>query len=181
MPGLGDLGESVESLLSRTGVSSELRELMGSHSVAGSTVTVKVTGLAELEAALEALPPLVARKHLRAAVAEATDLFFERAHQLAPYEQLAKHGIHLLDALAKSVTVKGDGVHGATVIGTVFVPPKAFWGRFLEFGWVARNGRHIPASPWMRPAFDSQKYAAIARVAQRLTTGVQEAARELHK
>jgi len=166
--------------LSALGVDAGLQKLMAGTTTTGTTVNVTVHGLAELEAALNALPEKVARKSLRAAVAEATELFFNRAQELAPYEQLAKHGIHLLDALKKTVTVKGDGVRGAMVIGTVFVPHSAYWGRFLEFGWIARNGRHIPAMPWMRPAFDSQKHAALVLVQQRLAAGIAEAARELH-
>lgn len=174
---------SLSDIVSQIGIPSDLqRQLGGSHLAGGNTVTVKVQGLAELEAALNELPEKVAKKTLIAAMTEATEIFRQRAIEMAPYDPAKKEGMHLVDGIRKEMRTGSHGVKGSWVHGKVGLHPDVFYGRFIEFGWIsARGGTSIPAQPFMRPAFDGQKYRVIAVLSQRLEAGIQEAAKELHR
>jgi HK97 gp10 family phage protein len=174
---------SLANMVSRVGIPAELqRQLTGSHYEGGVTVTTSVQGLAELEAALNQLPEIVARKTLVGVMTEATEVFRARAQELAPYDPEKKEGMHLVDGIRKEMRVGSHNVAGAWVHGKVELHPDVFYGRFIEFGWTsARNGASIPAHPFMRPAFDDEKYRALAIVSQRLAAGIEAAARELHR
>jgi HK97 gp10 family phage protein len=175
MPGLADIVSSI-------GISSELqRKLGGSHMVGGASVAVKVQGLAELERALNLLPEIVAKTTLVGAMTEATEVFRQRAIELAPYDPAKKSGKHLIDGILKQMRIGSHGVKGAWVHGKIGLHRDVFYGRFIEFGWTAPGGRSVAARPFMRPAFDSEKHHALAIVSQKLEAGIQAAARELHR
>lgn len=176
MPALADIVSSI-------GIPSELqRKLTGSHYAGGVTVTTSVSGLAELEAALNELPEKVARDVLVKAMTEATEVFRARAQELAPYDPEKKEGMHLVDGIRKQMRIGSHNVAGAWVHGKVGLHPDVFYGRFIEFGWTsAKSGQSIPAHPFMRPAFDDEKYRALAIVTQRLAAGIEATAKELHR
>jgi len=176
MPALADIVSSI-------GIPPDLqRQLSGSHYAGGVTVTTSVQGLAELEAALEALPGKIARDTLVKAVTEATEAFRARAQELAPYDPDKKEGMHLVDGIRKEIRVGSHSTAGSWVHGKVGLHPDVFYGRFIEFGWISAKGGHsVAAKPFMRPAFDDEKYRALAIVSQRLASGIESAARELHR
>lgn len=175
----------IADIISSIGISSQLqRQLGGTHlqGAAGGTVTVRVEGLAELEAALNALPELLAKKSLVDAMTAATETFRQRAIELAPYDAFKKDGMHLQDGIKKQMRKGSHSMAGAWVHGRVALDPKVFYGRFIEFGWItAHAATHVPARPFMRPAFDGEKYHAIAIIETKLRTGIEEAARALHR
>jgi HK97 gp10 family phage protein len=176
VPNLADIVSSI-------GIPAELqRQMSGSHYEGGVTVTTSVKGLAELEAALEQLPEKVARGVLVTAVTQATEAFRQRAIELAPYDPDKKEGMHLVDGIRKEIRVGSHSVKGAWVHGKVGLHPDVFYGRFIEFGWTsAKSGHSIAASPFMRPAFDDEKFRALAIISQQLAAGIESAARELHR
>ena len=174
MPALSDLFASV-------GIPSGLqRQLTGSH-LEGISVTVSVKGLAELEAALNQLPEHIAKKTLVRAMTEATEAFRARASELAPYDPEKKEGLHLVDDIRKEIRTGSHSVKGSWVHGKVALHKDVFYGRFIEFGWTTPSGSKVPAAPFMRPAFDQEKYCALAIVSQRLTAGIEIACRELYR
>jgi HK97 gp10 family phage protein len=173
---------ALASIVSSIGISPDLqRQIGGSHLAAGNTVTVKVQGLAELEAALEQLPEKIARKSLVDSMRAATKVFQERAIELAPYDPEKKTGMHLVDGIRMEMRTGSRGVQGSWVHGRVGLHPDVFYGRFIEFGWTTPEGTKVPMQPFMRPAFDGEKYRAIAVISQGLEAGIQAAAKELHR
>ncbi|HXM32299.1 MAG TPA: HK97-gp10 family putative phage morphogenesis protein [Chthoniobacterales bacterium] len=183
MPGLADINGSLSHMLSGFGVNHDLQRLIaGSHAGGGVTLTVKVTGLAELEAALEQLPPMLAKKSLVDAMTEATEAFRQRAQELAPYDSQKKEGMHLVDGIKKQMRTGSHSTAGSWVHGKVALDPNVFYGRFIEFGWITANAATaVAAQPFMRPAFDGEKYRALAIVETKLASGIEAAARELHR
>lgn len=174
---------SLADIVSAIGIPTELqRQMTGSHYEGGVTATTRVQGLTELEAALEQLPEKVARGALVKAMTDATEAFRQRAVELAPYDPNKKDGMHLVDGIRKQMRVGSNSVKGAWVHGKVGLHPDVFYGRFIEFGWTsAQSGRSVPAHPFMRPAFDEERYRALAIVSQQLAAGIETAARELHR
>src|SRR5260370_25223775 len=115
---------SIADIVSSIGIPSELqRQLGGSHFAGGNTVTVKVQGLAELEAALNQLPEKVARKSMLDSMKAATKVFQERAIELAPYDAAKKTGMHLIDGIRMEMRVGSHGVKGSWVHGKVGLHP----------------------------------------------------------
>jgi HK97 gp10 family phage protein len=187
---MADITKTLSSALSEMGIDSGTQRLLaGSHSVAGSYITTRVQGLAELEAALDALPERLAKKTLVAAVRDASTLFQERAQQLAPYDagviigHPAWRTMHLRDGIKVAVSTRYLGAAGAEVQGAIGLDKKhVFFGRFLEFGWItARGKQQVSARPFMRPAWESMKQAALDLFSSRLGAGIAAAAQELHR
>jgi HK97 gp10 family phage protein len=192
---------SLESALSDIGIDSGTLDLIkGSRLVAGSYITTETKGLAELDAALAKLPEHIARKTLKKAVAEGCELIRLRAVSLAPYDDYGKEAKkrrgskassqrtqHLKDGILKYVKTQDFGQNGCRIRGLIGLEknPKnlsVYYGRFIEYGFGHYpDGTPIPAHPFMRPAFDEMKYAAVEIVKARLATGIQEAAKELNK
>ncbi len=173
---------SIADIVSSIGIPSELqRQLGGSHLAGGNTVTVRVQGLAELEAALNQLPEKVAKKSMLDSMKAATKVFQQRAIELAPYDPEKKEGMHLVDGIRMEMRTGSHGVKGSWVHGKVGLHPQVFYGRFIEFGWTTPEGTKVPMQPFMRPAFDGEKYRAIAVISQGLEAGIQAAAKELHR
>src|SRR2546425_10047771 len=173
MPALSDIVASI-------GIPTALqRQLGGSHLGGGNSVTVQVKGLAELEAALNELPEVIAKKILVGVMTDATELFRARAEERAPYDPEKKEGMHLGDGIKKQMRVGSRGVKGSWGPGKVGLHPDVFYGRFIEFGWTTPEGTSVAAHPFMRPAFDEEKYTALALISQRLGAGIEAAAKEL--
>jgi hypothetical protein len=165
------------------------RLLSGSHNVAGSWSTVQVSGLAELERNLNELPDAIAKKVLRQAVGFASDLFIQRARGLAPFgpnDRMGGRGrqwktMHLRDAILKQVSVRFQGVRGATIRGKVGLDKQhAFYGRFLEKGWTGVHGERHEPRHWMLQAFEEMKRPALGVFEVMLREGIQREAARLH-
>lgn len=183
-----DITKSLASMFSEMGIDAGTQKLLtGRYEVTGTFVTTQVQGLAELERALDALPEKVAKKTLVDAVRDAAELFRASAISLAPSDPSVQLGhpkwrtLHLRDGILKKVTTKNLGAAGARVRGEVALDKAhAFFGRYLEFGWItARGKKQVAPHPFMRPAFEATKDAALTLFETRLASGIEAAAREL--
>jgi len=178
----------MSDLLAAIGIDPALeRQLTGSQWTGRASVTTQVQGLAELEAALDALPKKLAGGALRQAVEEATELVRQRAIEVAPYDASDRHRPawkkrHLQDSILKTIEMSSTSVAGSWIRGKIGLLHDAFYGRILEFGWTPAGGREkIEGRPWMQGAFDDEKYRAIVVFETRLSSGLEAAARELHR
>ena len=151
-----------------------------------SSGAVKIEGLTELKAALAELSDEVATKIGVAADRKAARLMADQMVAIAPYNpggsyrsRTNKKGVrtvtdygHLRDNIrVRRAKAKTDG----KVVFTINTG-NAFWGYFLEFGTVKMEAR-----PFMRPAFDAFKGAAIDVQIAELKTGIERVAKRVKK
>ena len=158
-----------------------------------------VQGLAQLSALLKTLPAHLAKKHLRAAVAEGAKLVRNDARTRAPVSSGAKaKGAPSSGTLKKSIVMKSIPEKSHLERQTFYVTVRrgkkfqrvtrrkkgqsttvnldAFYWRFVEFGT-----KFITAQPFMRPAFEMQKKAAVDAIAARLKSGIAQSVSELKR
>lgn len=174
-----------------------------------SAVTVKVNGLDQLGRALSAFPPTLARKYLRRATYQAARTIADDAAtraQGAPLykaamEQIAKNIAVFArrDVPADSAAHYAVGVRRVRLtrkvkrvlrilrrVGqTLKIENDTFFWTWYELGTQDRytaagayRGK-IQAQPFLRPAFEAQKDAALATFQSALADGVAAAAREV--
>ena len=128
-----------------------------------------VTGLKELQKALAELPQGIARNVLRGAVNAGATVIKAEAKVRAP----ALSGILKRSLYQKQIREKSN-----LLLQTFFVGVRqgrsskktkkgvldAFYARFVEFGTSK-----MPAHPFMRPAFEAKKEAAVQAIKDYLT------------
>lgn len=78
---------------------------------------------------------------------------------------------------------------GAFPVAAAGATKEAFYLRFIEYGWNLTRGRrgakgrkilkHIPAHPFLRPAWEGSKHAALDAMGKVLAAGVEKAAERL--
>lgn len=125
-------------------------------------VRVNVTGLADLERRLSALGKDMGGKIARGAAAAGVNVIKAEARRRVPVKTgAAKQAI-------VTKRVRGTPLAAEYVVGFKKAkkadrngPKDGWYARLLEFGTVK-----MPAQPFMRPAFDTQKQAAVDKVAQ---------------
>jgi len=140
-----------------------------------------VTGLRELEEALKRLPEAVAKKVLRKSVRAGAKLVVDEARANVPVDTgLTRRAIAARGGrsrYANSVINVGVLSSGAKArryikIKGVKVDVPYYW-KYLEFGT-----KNAPAQPFLRPAFEAQKTAAVEAIKQALAENLEiEAAR----
>lgn len=127
-------------------------------------MAVRIDGLAELNRKLRELPRKVQRRGLRRAVRAGAEPIRERAEELAPRRtgRLARNIVtrYRTSRVDRAVIEVGPGL-------------RAFYGKFQELG----TSRH-PARPFLRPAFDAGKDAAVRQIGDTLRQEIERAARE---
>ena len=154
---------------------------------------MKLDGFKELAAAMRELGPRVARNALRSAVSNGAAVIRDEAKVLAPMsvpgEKSAKQSPP--GTLKRAIAIKRDrdsrDVFAAKY--SVFVRSAgnakgvkaygrldAFYAKFLEFGTSK-----MAARPFLRPALDHKKEAAVAAIGARLDEKIQQTATELSK
>lgn len=121
-----------------------------------ATVTVKIEGLRELDAALGKLPKATAKAVLRRVLREAGEPIARTARSMAPREEM-----HLFESIdvGTKLSRRQAGLHkerGGKAFQEMFVGTNNPAGVQQEFG----NSRHGP-QPFMRPAFDAKKMEAL--------------------
>lgn len=140
-----------------------------------------LTGFKELAAALRELPERVAKNALRSAVAAGASEIRKEVRAHAPVDSgLLKKNIYQKQIREASgatqqtfyVGVKSGKARNKD--GTKKELP--FYWRFMEFGTSK-----LPAAPFLRPAFEKQKDAAIKRIGEKLDERIQKYAREFAK
>lgn len=138
-------------------------------------IGAEVQGFKELEAKLKALPWEVGSKVLRTAVLTSAKPMLDEAKAQAP----AKTG-RLKKSIARRVYLTDQGTKAVVMI---YIKPAAWYGRLVHQGVNAQRQRRggkrhsvvIPANPFLRRAFDSQKDAYITLLKQNLEKGIARA------
>jgi len=148
----------------------------------GDIVTIKLDGIPELELALKNIRGPELRKATVKAVRNGAEVIRAQAAANAPYDtgvnnlfpeshKKAGEAAHLKDNI--TVTVSTDALEG-TVRARIGLHWRVWYGRLVEFGhtlavrshksgkrWVYKVIGRVAAKPFMRPAFDTKKEAAI--------------------
>ena len=153
-----------------------------------------LTGFKELAAALRELPERVARNGLRAAVNAGASVIKKEATYLAPKDTGALQAnlyqkqireqsgpmvqtfyVGVRKGVAKYANNKKNRQAGKA--GKAYKDDgTTFYWRFKEFGTSK-----MAATPFMRPAFDSQKENAVTAIGKKLDERIQNHARDLAK
>ena len=155
---------------------------------------VHVQGLDQLARALKELPKRVARNSLRAAVYAGAKVIRDEAKLKAPMA-IAALGPNQPPpgTLKRSVIMKQIPELSSAERQTFFVTVRrgkkyrkqgrkgqlsqdAWYWRFVEFGTVK-----MAARPFLRPAFERKKRAAVQAIQDRLAQRIEQAALELKK
>lgn len=140
-----------------------------------------VQGFKELAAALKQLPKNVARKHLRGATAKGATVIRKKARELAPVDT----GEMRKDILVKRERSEGDHVAKYSVFvrsgkksrlagAKRDMHKDSFYWKFLEFGTAK-----MAARPFMRPAYEAEKEAAVDAIGAELDKRIQKEATDL--
>jgi HK97 gp10 family phage protein len=129
-------------------------------------IDTEVTGFDEFESLLRSLPDLLQRRVYRQALSAAATPIVRLAKQKAPTEKIRRN---IVKKLNKKGSALGDltisiiarkAYNPVTNVGSRRVKPygekDVFYSVWYEFG---KKGQ--PARPFMRPAFDEGKSAAI--------------------
>lgn len=153
-------------------------------------VEVKVTGLAELGEALKSFSEKIGKRHLWRATYDAARVIEEEAIRRAPvrtgamrdaiaifrrrekdpstaHYAIGVRKIRYKKAEKQVLRVLRGANQRAKVIGD------AYYWRFNEFGTV-----RMPARPFLRPAYETRKDAALERFRESLAAGVEKATQE---
>lgn len=156
--------------------------------------TMKLTGFAELAAALRELPERVARNGLRAAVNAGASVIKKQVIDSAPkltgalkantfQKQIREKSgpmtqtfyVGVRNGLAKYANNKANKQAGRA--GKIYKNAgSTFYWRFNEFGTSKQ-----PARPFIRPAFEAQKENAVTAIGAKLDERIQKHARDLAK
>lgn len=137
-------------------------------------MTLRITGFAELEAALRKLPEEIAGKVLGSALKEASGPIAERASSLAPRSDTPSSGGHMADSISVRA-IKQEPAPGELEVAYWIGPDrKHFYGLFAEFGT-----RHESARPFLRPAWDEGAERVLEDFGRTLGTAMERAAKRL--
>jgi HK97 gp10 family phage protein len=139
-------------------------------------VAIEVKGLAELTRALNAIPAQFARLIMREALHAAGDVMKAAAESTAPVRTRL-----LKEDIVVQVYVQGDLSHNSVRVGPGYdraaltvrktgkhagrpdtTASPGVYGRFVETGHKLEFGSgSVPPHPWLRPAFEVSKEAAL--------------------
>lgn len=165
-------------------------------------ITIEMQGLKELDNALKELPKQTAKNCLRRAMTKAAEPFVNDAIALAPkrtgrlkrsitvskmkfgkggelfkraYAEARASGASREEASSIGREAAGLAPEGMTSASMILGPLKStFYSLFLEFGTA-----HMGPRPFMRPAWDKNKRAAIDTMAAIIWDEVQKASARL--
>lgn len=148
-----------------------------------------IKGLSELSAALKELPNRIARNALRQSVARGAVVIRDEAKTRAPVSTTPPApGDPLPGTLKRSIVIKHDKDRSSLTSQTYVVAVRhgkkyrnqgkkgnrsqdAYYWRWVEFGTVK-----MAARPFMRPAFETQKEAAVQEIARVLAERIAQEA-----
>lgn len=137
-------------------------------------VTVKIEGLKELDRALGQLPKSTAKAALRRVLKEGGELIASAARQRAPVDE---HYLYESIDVSTKLSRRQRSLHkeqGGQAFQEMFVGTNNPAGVQQEFG----NERHGP-QPFMRPAWDSTKEAALERISVLLWGEIEKSAQRV--
>jgi HK97 gp10 family phage protein len=151
-----------------------------------------VKGLSQLSAALKELPLRLARNALRQSVAKGALVIRDEAKVRAPVSSgPVKPGDPLPGTLRRAIVIKHDAERSNAFSQTYVVAVRqgkryrrrgkkgnrsqdAYYWRWVEFGTVKMSAR-----PFLRPAFEAKKQAALAAIIEYLAQRLPEEAANL--
>lgn len=152
--------------------------------------SMKVEGLNELRLALRRLPVELQDRELARAASAGAKVIAAEAQVRAPVlkEPHASRVPGLLRRMIRGTAGKRRGTEAAAFVSIKYPSGKLaqrlskaagpgwrlldpYYWRFVEFGTS-----HAKAQPFIRPAFDSKKEAAVAAIAEALRSGIARAA-----
>jgi HK97 gp10 family phage protein len=151
-----------------------------------------IKGLSELSAALKELPNRIARNALRQSVARGAVVIRDEAKTRAPVSTTPPApGDPLPGTLKRSIVIKHDKDRSSLTSQTYVVAVRhgkkyrnqgkkgnrsqdAYYWRWVEFGTVK-----MAARPFMRPAFEAQKEAAVQEITRVLAERIAQEAQTL--
>lgn len=120
-------------------------------------VSIEITGLSEIAAQLDELPPRIARSAVRPALSAAGQVFEAALHETVPRDTG-----ELDEAIARKVRASANLLDLSVMVGPQYEGGHKFTstdpgvrGKFLEFGT-----RKMAPRFWMRRAFEISKDAA---------------------
>jgi len=117
---------------------------------------MKITGLREVDNALKQLPLKLQRKVLSQAASAGATVIKKEAKRLAPVQT---------GTLKKSIVAKKKKGSKAWFPIYLIGPSQQGWyGRLVEFGWMAKGARFIPGTRWLTKAADNSYKKAIQKV-----------------
>ena len=128
------------------------------------SVTVKLTGLDELDRAVKKLPQRLQRRVLNTALRASGRVIQKRAKSLAP----VKSGV-----LRRSIVVRtGKARKGSATVFVTTTKGKgekndAWYAHLVEFGT-----KLVRARPFLRPAFDETQKEQLDAIGQTLAAGI---------
>lgn len=156
-------------------------------------IKYNISGAKELEDALKKLPDIAAKKVAQGAMRAGANVFKKAAQENVPVES---------GDLKKAIVVRQDKIGQSTVNYSVGITGKPrFYAHLVEFGTAPHiirpdkqkalsNGRffveeiHHPgarAHPFLRPAFDNNQEAVLAKIGKALGSGIErEAVKFVH-
>jgi hypothetical protein len=170
--------------------------------------SVHLKGADELDRVLAMLPEEIGRKVLDRAVLEGARVVAREMKMRAPVGEKAHESVSKKGRLKAVLTVRKPGFlkrnvrarmarpreygaiarligHNRFVTAAIAgVSSRAFYARFVEWGWVltSRKGRRIRfigPKPFLRPAWDATRFRALETVGRTLAAGIEQAAARL--
>lgn len=139
-------------------------------------ITVRIDGLKELDRALGQLPKATAKAALRRVLVEGGQLIASAARRGAPVDE---HYLYESIDVSTKLSSRQRSLHrseGGQAFQEMFVGTNNPAGVQQEFG----NERHGP-QPFMRPAWDSTKDAALERITLLLWGEIEKSAERVAK
>lgn len=161
-------------------------------------LTIQLQGFKELAEELRTFAPRIAKNALQAAARAGAAQVRDEARRVAPvYTGSPEHGHPPPGTLKKAIYSGIWRSRSRPESAVAFVSVRqggkskhdAYYARWVEFGhwtrgkgvkagvhqralkggWIARTGAHwVPAKPFLRPAFESKKLAAIEAIRTKL-------------
>ena len=132
-----------------------------------------VQGFAALEKVLKAMPPKLAERELSNATRAGARVIAKEVKARAPRGKDPSEASEKYGPLHKNIRVSRVKKTRRSVEFEIHTG-SAFWGKFIELGTM-----DIAPRPFMTPAFDTSKQAAIQKIGERLAKGVEKTAAEL--
>ena len=158
-------------------------------------MTVNITGLKELQQALNQLPLEIQKRPLRSAVSAGAKVIVDEAKRLAPQGETGNLRKALYRYRSRSQSSRGQETFLVGVrkgkknyvdsaknrrlnrVGKKYtVEGEAFYWRFVEFGTSK-----MPARPFLLPAFESKKNQAVETIKNRLAVAIENTAKKMKK
>ncbi len=149
---------------------------------------VQVTGLKELEQSLSLLQGKVAKKSLEIAVKSGTKVVLTEAKMRAPMgtvpHKFKERGAVItvkpgnLRKSLKQRVYRGQRASMGNIQSIIPLDGRAFYSKFMEWGYKAKGGRYIAPQRFLAPAWEAKKTEALDQLGKRLGEEVEKAARE---